>query len=103
MKRTVLTDGTGRWFDLEGATRYEEALWFNGRDFISCSARYKGFHEELFKVGSCWVKHTWDKNKFFNDEWVLLSKTEAAKWFSTNNYEEPPEELSEEYEKLRLV
>ena len=103
MKRIVLTDGTGRWIDIEGAERYEEATWYNGYYIVSCATNRLYIHEELYKKNDLWIKHRWDTSMLQPDTWEVISKKDAAIWLSINNYEEPPEELRDEYEKLRLT
>jgi hypothetical protein len=39
MRRQALTDGTGRWFDLDKAERFEEATFWDGRNRISLATK----------------------------------------------------------------
>ena len=51
MRRQALTDGTGRWFDLDAAKRFDEATIWDGRNRISLATGSQWDHEALYRTG----------------------------------------------------
>lgn len=100
--RRVLTDGSGRWFDLRTAERYEEATFWDGRNRRSCATGSQWEHEELFRTASgCWVLHRWSQWQGTTDSWDEITPPQAAKWLLQNGYD-LPDTLAEYAEKLRI-
>jgi len=102
MKRQVLTDGTGRWFDLDKATKYEEATSWNGRNRISVATGSQWDHEALYLTESGrWIKHWWSQWQGSADQWLEISPEEAATWLIRNGHQLP--ESLKDYEKMLMI
>lgn len=94
MRRQVLTDGSGRWFDLDAATRYDEATIWDGRNRRSLATGSQWDHETLYRTESGrWIKHSWSQWQGTMDTWEEISEQEAVSWLLRNGYD-VPEELS---------
>lgn len=60
MRRIVLTDGSGRWFDEDKAEAFDEERWFDGRNQISRATGDQFEHERLYRTASGqWVLNAW--------------------------------------------
>lgn len=56
MARTVLTDGTNRWFDKSKAERFEEDTYWNGNNLISKATGSQWDHQALYRTaGKKWI------------------------------------------------
>ena len=88
MKRQVLTDGSGRWFDLESAEVFDEDTRWNGRNKSSCATGSQWEHETLYRTKSDrWIlshKSQWEGHL---PSWTEMEATAAARWLSINGYE----------------
>ncbi|WP_038040171.1 hypothetical protein [Thermorudis peleae] len=88
MKRQVLTDGTGRWFDREKATRFDEAREWDGRNWVSKATGSQWDHEELYRTKSGrWIRHWWSQWQGSTDRWEEVTEAEAVRWLLQNDYE----------------
>lgn len=88
MRRIALTDGTGRWFDVEKAERFCEDTWWDGRNQVSRATGSSRAHQELFRTaGGRWILCSW--TDYDGDETIFeeVSAGEAARWLSINDYE----------------
>jgi hypothetical protein len=102
MKRVTLTDGTGRWFDIEKAECFEEAFVWDGQNRISKATRSKWDHEELWRTGGGqWVLHSWSQWQGTTDSWTLVDDAFAARWLATNDHDPHPA-CAEEYAALEI-
>jgi len=88
MRRQALTDGSGRWFDLDRSVRYEEATFWDGRNRISRATGSQWDHEVLYRTaGGRWVKHWWSQWQGSVDRWEEIDPVEAAGWLVRNGYD----------------
>lgn len=86
--RITLTDGTGRWFDVEKAERWEEGRYFDGRNMISKATGSQWKHEALYRTSSGrWIIHWLSDYQGVADRWVEVSAEEAAEWLIRNGHE----------------
>jgi len=91
MRRQALTDGTGRWFDLDAAERFDEATIWDGQNRISLATKSRWDHECLYKTrGGRWIRHWWSQWQGTVDRWEEISEAEAAAWLVRNEWD--PEE-----------
>ena len=87
MTRTSFTDGSGRWFNKNAATSYEEHTWFNGNNRISTNTGSQWDHEELFLTKSNkWVMHSWSQWQGSGYSYEEISESEAHKWLLKNEH-----------------
>jgi hypothetical protein len=92
MRRQALTDGTGRWFDLDTAERFDEATIWDGRNRISVATGSQWDHECLYRTKSGrWVKHWWSQWQGSRERFEEITAEEAAGWLIRNGYD--PDEL----------
>jgi len=88
MRRIALTDGSGRWFDLDSAEKFDEATFWDGRNRISLATGSQWDHETLYRTKSGhWVRHWWTQWEGAADQWTLISADEAARWLVRNGYD----------------
>lgn len=88
MRRQALTDGSGRWFDLDTATCYEEATFWDGNNRRSRATGSQWDHEELYRTASGrWVKHWWSQWAGSVDRWEEISEAEAVAWLVQNEWD----------------
>jgi hypothetical protein len=81
MTRIALTDGSGRWFDVDKAEVFKEATIWDGHNHVSAIAGEKFAHQELYRTaGKQWILHTWSQWQGVRDTWTEISKEDAAKW-----------------------
>lgn len=84
MKKIALSENgvrTGRFFDMDKATKYEEGT----------------FHEALYKTASGkWVLNC------YSQMYEIISPVSAARWFVKNEYEAIPDELANEIADLEV-
>lgn len=90
MKRQSL--GNGSWFDLEKATKYDEATWWDGSNYVSKATGSKTEHECLYRtVKGKWVLNSWSQWQGTVETWEVISQDEAARWLSRNDCDFPVE------------
>jgi hypothetical protein len=95
VKRIFLTDGSGRWFDVEKAEIFPEAAYWNGANYVSKSTESPWEHQELYKTASGrYILHYWADLQPALESLVMISSVVAAKWLAVNEY--GPDELCEE-------
>ena len=62
MKRVVITDGSGAWFDKDKAIEFDEDSWHDGRNFISRATGSQWEHQALyFTKSGVWILHNWSQ------------------------------------------
>lgn len=102
MKRQVLTDGSGRWFDAEQAQVWEEKTWWDGSNYYSRATGSQWEHETLYRTASGrWVLHAWSQWQGSHASWKELEKNHAARWLSKNGHK-PHTDCTAEYAALAL-
>ena len=88
MRRQALTDGSGRWFDLDTAERFDEGTVWDGRNRISLATGTQWDHETLYRTKSGrWIKHWWSQWQGTVDRWEEIPEAEAAAWLVRNGYD----------------
>lgn len=102
MKRQALTDGTGRWFDLEAATSFEEATRWDGHNHVSLATGSQWEHEQLYRTKSGrWVLNTWSQWQGSTESWTEIDDGAAARWLVINEHEPHPA-CAEQFSQLNL-
>lgn len=99
MQRQALPDG--RWFDINQASRFEEATEWDGRNRISKATGSQWDHEELYLTANGhWILHRWSQWQGVPDTWSEIEPEEAVRWLIRNGHEVPEgyEELVRELE-----
>jgi hypothetical protein len=87
MKKKVLTDGTGRWFDIDKSQSWPEERHWDGRNHISNATGSQWEHETLYRTaGGIYVVHHSSQWQGSTDTIEEITATDAAKWLSTNDY-----------------
>jgi hypothetical protein len=103
MKRIVLTDGSGRWFDIDKAERFDEDTYWDGRNMISKATGSQWHHEVLYRTaGGKWILHRWSQWQGDRESWTEVTDDAAAAWLVTNGYEPHPA-CAREYEALEIA
>jgi hypothetical protein len=103
MRRQALTDGTGRWFDLDAAEKFEEATFWDGNNRRSKATNTPWDHEELYRTASGrWVLHWWSQWQGTVDRWEEISEAEAAAWLVRNEWDPEEAGLGEQVRGLEV-
>jgi len=103
MRRQALTDGTGRWFDLDAAKRFDEATIWDGRNRISLATGSQWDHEALYRTASDrWIKRWWSQWQGTVDRWEEISPAEAAAWLVQNGYDPTETGLADQAQALEV-
>ena len=90
MTRQVLSDGSGRWFDLNQVEKFDEETRWNGSNHISCATGSQWEHQTLYRTKSrLWIIHAWSQWQGTLDSWTEISDDEAAIWLVENEHEHP--------------
>ena len=88
MNRQPIQDG--QWFDIDKATRFEEATHWDGRNHISDATSSQWDHQWLYRTASGrWVLHHWSQYQGKGESYEEISDDAAARWLVTNNREHP--------------
>ena len=99
MARTTLTDGSGKWFDIDKAERFDERMTWDGSNMVSMCSGGKFSHHILYKTKSDkWILHYWSQWEGNNNQYTEIDNEEAVKWFMKNEYED--EDIPEDIFKL---
>ncbi len=102
MKRAVLTDGTGRWFDTEKVEHFAEGTKWDGSNHISKATGGQWEHESLYRTaGGLWILNCWSNYQGSQDSYEEVSSEESAKWVLKNDYE-PHIACIKEYARLEI-
>lgn len=102
MRRVALTDGSGRWFDLDAAERFDEATIWNGNNHVSCATGSQWDHEVLYRTkGGRWILNWWSQWQGSLPKWTEISNGEAARWLSVNGHDPHPA-CAQEFDDLRI-
>ena len=102
MKRVVLTDGSGSWFDAEAAESFSEETRWNGNNHISKATGSQWEHEALYRTkGGLWILNHYSQQGDA-ETYAIITNSEAAAWLVTNDYE-PHTDCKSEYAALELV
>lgn len=91
-QRIALTDGSGRWFDPDKATKWDEATWWNGNNHISKATGSQWGHEALYLTpGKVWILKHWSDYDGVPESYDEATPEEAAAWLVQNGHEPPPD------------
>lgn len=102
MNRIALTDGTGRWFDLDAAKRFEEGRYFDGRNHISLATGTQWDHEALYRTQSGkWILRRDSQWQGSRETFEEIDNAAAARWLVTNEHE-AHEACAAEYAQLEV-
>lgn len=102
MKRTTLTDGSGRWFNPEAAESFNEDTWWNGSNWISTATGNQVDHETLYRTaGKQWILHSYSDYQGKPDAYVIIEDEGAAKWLSINKHE-PHRDCEGQFNELEI-
>jgi hypothetical protein len=88
MTRTVLTDGSNRWFDRAKSESFEEDTYWNGNNMISKATGSQWEHETLYRtIGKKWIVGHTSQWQGSTDTYEEISDQEAAEWLIRNGHE----------------
>ena len=100
MKRIVLTDNSGRWFNAESAEVFHEDTDFDGCNEISIATGSEWTHQALWRTaGGRWILNTWGSMRL--ETYVEITSEAAARWLVINGHE-PHKACSDEFAKLEI-
>jgi hypothetical protein len=106
MKKIALSDNgekTGKFFDMDKATKYEEGTYWNGNNHISKVTGSQWSHEILFRTASGkWVLNCYSQYQGSVETYEIISPADAAEWVVKNEYDDIPEELKDETSSLEV-
>ena len=87
MKRTALTDNSGRWFDMEKAEKFNEKLIWDGNNHISKVTGSQCAHETIYRTsGGKWILNCWSEMQGNRETYERISDQDAVAWFMINEY-----------------
>lgn len=94
--RIVLTDESGRWFDADQATVWEESTTWDGKNHVSRITRSPWRHSRLYRSRyGRFYERRWSDWQGEGETVQELTARQAAAWFLENGTE-APEELRDE-------
>jgi hypothetical protein len=81
--------GKGRWFDIETATKFKAATYFDGHNHCDVNTKSQWHHEVLYRTAKgAWWLQTWSNYEGVNDTWNELSEAEAHAWLLNNDHDD---------------
>lgn len=90
MNRQVMTDRSGRWFNLDRAEEYCEDTRWDGHNHISVATGSQWEHETLYRTaGKEWVLHWRSQWQGTTPSWKIVDDKTAARWLVSNGHEPP--------------
>lgn len=102
MKRIALTDDTGRWFNEESATMWEEGTRWDGNNHVSKHTSGQFYHQRLFRTASgIWVLNSYSQYEKDPETYEEITTAEAAGWLAIAEID-PPKEAEKEFAALEL-
>ena len=95
MTRIALTDGSGKWFDIDKAEKFSDASYWDGSNNVSKSASQYNHHALYRTASGKWVLNFWSQWQGTRETYEEITDQEAAEWFAINEYDDDdiPEEL----------
>jgi hypothetical protein len=85
MRRVTMTDGSGRWLDLDTTQAFEEDTRFDGRNRISVATGSQWEHETLYRTAAgTWVLHHTSAWQGTLDTWEEIDEADAHRWLVAN-------------------
>jgi hypothetical protein len=105
-KRIHLVDeegqSTGRWFNPDSATKYEETSDHDGRNFISRATGSQWEHEQLYRTTKGrWILNHWSQWQGSGESYTEITPKTAAAWLIRCRID-PPEDLSKYVEESEV-
>ena len=101
MNRIAIGKG-GSWFDLDAASRWDEACEFDGRNMISRATGSQWDHELLFRTRQgTWIINQYSACQGSIETYEKVSEEEAARWVTGQGLE-APESLSSAVDSLEV-
>lgn len=98
MNRQTLTDGSGKWFDIEKSTCYKESTRWNGNNHVSIATGSQWDHEKLYRTASGkWILHSWSQYQGVMSKWESITEDQATRWLLVNDHN-VPEDIARQYE-----
>ena len=86
MKRIPLTDGTGAWFNLETAVKFDEGERHDGNNFISLATGSQWDHETLhYTSGGRWILNEYSQYQGSLETYRQIDLDEAVAWLTAND------------------
>ena len=84
---TTVKDGSGRYFDLNTATQYNEGTEFDGNNMISIATGSQWEHEKLYHSASgTWILNHWSQWQGSTERDTVIDDTAAAIWLANNGH-----------------
>ena len=81
MTRIALTDDTGRWFDDDKATGFDENTRWDGSNHISRATDSQWDHEALYYTATGnWILHTWSQYQGTLETYETIDRDTAIQW-----------------------
>ncbi len=100
MKRIVLTDDSGKWFNEKTAIVFTENTWWNGNNHISCATGSQWNHEQLFYTKSGrWILNWWSQYQNSKETYEEISENAAIEWLISQEHFNDLEKLPEKLQK----
>lgn len=103
--RMSLTDGSGRWIDLNTAECYNEKVYHDGSNYISKATSSQWEHQKIYVTkGGRFILYTWSNWQGSKDVIIEITKEDAAIWFSSQEFQdnEIPDVFKEEVYTLEI-
>jgi hypothetical protein len=106
MKRIVLTDDSGKWFDGDKTIDFKEDTTWDGNNHISNATGSQWDHQQLhYTKGGSWVLWEWSQWQGSTDSYTEVSERFAIRWLiqqccvDDDGIDELPESVQEAVEK----
>ena len=88
IKRTALSDGSGRWFNREKSEHFDEATWWNRFNEVSLATGNCREHERLYRTESGqWILFGWTQYESDHTTYNEIDDADAAAWLVRNSHE----------------
>ena len=97
MRRTYLTDGSGKWFDEQSATRWREKQRWDEHNHVSICTGSRWDHQALFLTagGRRWILKTWSDWQGSVESYETISERDALQWILVNDTPENAAAMNE--------
>lgn len=84
---TRVSIGSGRWFDLEGAVKFSEAVTWDGHNWISVATGSQFDHEEIVHTRrGGFLLHYWSQWEGVCERYERISAETVAQWLVDNQH-----------------
>jgi len=106
MKKIALSENgekTGRFFDKDKASKYDEDTYWDGNNHISKVTGSQWSHETLYRTASGkWVLNCYSNYQGSVETYEIINPAAASRWFVKNEYDDIPNELKDEVTELEV-